>query len=265
MVIVLAVAAAALVPPRITSAQQLGQQPHIIVSSSIAAAPASQIPLPIIAGPPEALPRNSFVRVRGLPPTVSLSEGHAIGPGAWAIPLFALATLKATIPAGISERSSVVVSLIAVDGALIAEARTVLVIGQPPAPAPAAKDPDASDAGSPRVAPPQAASATARSPPRPPVLTPQDKGRAERMLARGEEYLASGNVAAARDFFERAADIGLAAAALRLAATYDPEELRRSQAQGIVADAAMARQWYQRARELGEPEAVERLVRLGAN
>jgi TPR repeat protein len=85
------------------------------------------------------------------------------------------------------------------------------------------------------------------------------------MLARGQEYLASGNVAAARDFFERAAEIGLAAAALRLAATYDPVELRRVQAQGIVADPAMARRWYLRARELGALEAVERLARLGAN
>ena len=84
-------------------------------------------------------------------------------------------------------------------------------------------------------------------------------------MTRGEEYLAAGNIIAARDFFERAADAGLAAGALRLAATYDPAELRRLQAQGIVPDHTMARKWYERALELGASEAVERLVRLGSN
>jgi hypothetical protein len=246
-------AAALLGPSQIAGAQQR-ERPQISVADAIMAAPASQVLLPITVGPPEALPRNSFVRVRGLPPTVSLSEGHAIAPGAWAIPLFALPTLKATIPAGVSERGNVVISLIALDGTLIAEARTVLVIGQPAAAAPAGKRPEGSVQ---KEAP--------RPPARPPALTPQDKARAERMLARGEEYLASGNVAAARDFFERAAEIGQAAAALRLAATYDPVELRRVQVQGVVADPAMARSWYMRARELGALEALERLARLGDN
>ena len=246
---------AALQPSQIATAQY--GQPRISVAPMITAAPASQVLLPIEVGPPEALPNNSFVRLRGLPPTVSLSDGHAIGPGSWAIPLFALPTLKATIPAGIAERGNVVISLVAVDGTLLAEARTVLVIGS------AAEKLFAESAQkrAPVLAPP--APAAKAAPAR--ALTPEDKGRAERLLARGEEHLSGGNVAAARDFFERAADAGLATAAIRLAATYDPVELRRAQAQGIVADAAIARRWYERARELGAPEAVERLARLGGN
>jgi hypothetical protein len=249
---------AALQPSQIATAQY--GQPRISVAPMITAAPASQVLLPIEVGPPEALPSNSFVRVRGLPPTVSLSDGHAIGPGSWAIPLFALATLKATIPAGIAERGNVVISLVAVDGTLLAEARTVLVIGS------AAEKLFAESAQKkvPALAPPPPAPApAAKAPAR--ALTPEDKARAERLLARGEEHLSGGNVAAARDFFERAADAGLATAAIRLAATYDPVELRRAHAQGIVADAAIARRWYERARELGAPEAVERLARLGGN
>ncbi len=96
-------------------------------------------------------------------------------------------------------------------------------------------------------------------------LPPQEKARAERLLAKGEEYFASGNIAAARDFFERAADVGLAAAALRLAATYDPAELQRVEAKGIVADRNLARKWYERAREMGAAEAVERLARLNGS
>jgi TPR repeat protein len=85
------------------------------------------------------------------------------------------------------------------------------------------------------------------------------------LLARGEEYFVGGNIAAARDFFERAAEAGLAAAALRLAASYDPAELQNLQVQGVVSDRALARKWYERARELGAPEAVERLARLGGS
>jgi TPR repeat protein len=84
-------------------------------------------------------------------------------------------------------------------------------------------------------------------------------------MAQGERYLGQGNIALAREFFHRAADTGLAQAAVRLAATYDPAELGRLQAQGVVPDRAEARKWYERAREPGAPEAEERLARLGGS
>ena len=52
-----------------------------------APAPPPRRPCTITIGPAGALPKNSFVRVRGLPPTVSLSEGYATAPGAWSVPL----------------------------------------------------------------------------------------------------------------------------------------------------------------------------------
>ena len=94
-----------------------------------------------------------------------------------------------------------------------------------------------------------------------PKLTDEDRARAERFLVRGDEYLADGNVIAARGFFERAADVGLAAGAFRLASTYDPGELQRLHAQ-VVPDPALARKWYERARDLGAPEAAMRLATL---
>ena len=94
-----------------------------------------------------------------------------------------------------------------------------------------------------------------------PKLTDEDRARAERFLVRGDEYLADGNVIAARGFFERAADAGLAAGAFRLASTYDPGQLQRLQAR-VVPDPALARKWYERARDLGAPEAAMRLATL---
>jgi TPR repeat protein len=70
-------------------------------------------------------------------------------------------------------------------------------------------------------------------------------------------------VAMARQFFLRAAEAGLARAALLLGGTYDQRELARQRVQGVQANPALARRWYERARELGAPEAEERLANLG--
>ena len=83
------------------------------------------------------------------------------------------------------------------------------------------------------------------------------------LLGRGNDQLAQGNVAAARLFYQRAADAGLTEAALALASTYDPDELVRLRVIGTQPDREMARRWYERAKELGAPEAESRLKRLG--
>ena len=88
--------------------------------------------------------------------------------------------------------------------------------------------------------------------------------RSTKLVHGGVRYLEQGNITPARQFFRRAAEAGLAQAAIRLATTYDPAELRRFKAQGLVPDLAEARKWYERARELGADEAEERLSRLGS-
>ena len=84
-------------------------------------------------------------------------------------------------------------------------------------------------------------------------------------MAQGERQLQQGSVVLAREFFRRAADAGFAPAAIRLASTYDPGELSRLGAKGVVPDRAEAKKWYERARDLGAPEAEERLARLGGS
>jgi TPR repeat protein len=85
------------------------------------------------------------------------------------------------------------------------------------------------------------------------------------MVARGQRDLADGSIASARQFFLRAATSGLARGALMLASTYDPSELVQLGALGVQPDVALARKWYEHARDLGAPEAEERLARLGAS
>jgi len=234
----------------------------IAVPPTIVAEPASQTNLPIVVGPAGRLPANSFVRVRGLPSSVSLTEGHAIAPGSWAIPLIGLANLKAVVPAGVSGRSEIIIQLIGVDGTMFAESRAALVVGPstiavPPPPV------EKKAAAPPPVPAPVARPDRLR--PRAPQLPAEEQARAERLVVQGDRHLEQGNIGAARLFFQRAAEAGLALAAIRLAATFDPSELARLQAQGVRPDREEARRWYERARELGAPEAEERLARLGGS
>jgi hypothetical protein len=93
-----------------------------------------------------------------------------------------------------------------------------------------------------------------------PQQIPEDRERMMALLSRGNDQLQHGNVAAARLYYQRAADT----AALALASTYDPDELVRLSVVGTQPDRELARRWYERARELGAPEAERRLKRLSA-
>jgi TPR repeat protein len=82
------------------------------------------------------------------------------------------------------------------------------------------------------------------------------------LLARGDASLATGDVASARLFYERAADSGEARAAMRLAETFDPFFLGRGRLRGVSGDLGRALFWYRRARDLGATEVERRLSTL---
>jgi hypothetical protein len=79
------------------------------------------------------------------------------------------------------------------------------------------------------------------------------------LLRRGMDLIASGDISAARLVLRRAADANDAEAALALGATYDPFVLRKLRVYGLTADPAMARVWYEKAKELGSEAATRRL------
>jgi TPR repeat protein len=79
----------------------------------------------------------------------------------------------------------------------------------------------------------------------------------------GVELMTYGEVTAARTMFERVAEAGEGAGAFALAETYDPIVLAALRLPGkITPDLALARTWYERARDLGSPEARDRISRL---
>jgi TPR repeat protein len=84
------------------------------------------------------------------------------------------------------------------------------------------------------------------------------------MVSQGERHVAEGNISIARQYFLRAAELGLPIAALKMAETHDPSALVGVNVRGLVPDPVEARKWYGRALELGVPEAEARLQRLGS-
>jgi len=80
----------------------------------------------------------------------------------------------------------------------------------------------------------------------------------------GDELFAHRDVASARLMLLRAAEAADARAALALAKTYDPIALGDLGLRGTFADPAMARTWYEKAREFGSTEAQHRLDMLAS-
>jgi hypothetical protein len=79
------------------------------------------------------------------------------------------------------------------------------------------------------------------------------------LVTRGDAFLSAGDIVSARLFYERAADGGDSAAALRLGATFDPDFLAQTSIRGAPSDPAQASSWYRRALDLGNGAAQEAL------
>lgn len=249
-------------------------KPRINVGKVILVEPASETPMPIQVGPLDVIPRNSFVRLRGLPGSAVLSEGHSIAPGAWAIPLSMLSNLRVSLPVGLTGKSDISIALVQIDGTVLAEARASLVIAAASMIAPGNEAPRERSVASvgPAPSPLEATPPPAAKPPVPPAASQrtepapltEEQQRATAFITRGRSLVEAGNISAARLFYRRAADAGLADGALALAGTYDPVELARMRVAGVQPDVALAREWYEKARALGAREADERLQRLGS-
>jgi hypothetical protein len=99
-----------------------------------------------------------------------------------------------------------------------------------------------------------------------PVTAPDqgvlDAGEVERLIKRGEDYLAQGDLAAARLILTRAAEARHPRAAYSLAATYDPVVHKQLHVVGLKSDIVQARVWYEKAAEYGSAEASRRLAAL---
>ncbi len=265
--------------------------PKLIVAREVLLPPKTVIPFPIHIENRTALPANCFIRISKLPPNAKLTAGHRVSDDTWAVPIDRLTKLRIAYPKDVPPQAVIRVQLVSLDRGLLADETVRLIAGLRPLAPPRlatrtlkrASDArrDAADVmaatsgltvGNEKAA--NAANRTGRlaalpsTSSRPNTSTTTDPGNrnaaTQRMLARGNQFLLQGNVNAARLFYRRAADAGSAAAAMALAATYDPNELQTLGIVGMTGDVGEAKRWYERAIQLGEAKARTRLDRLPA-
>jgi TPR repeat protein len=86
------------------------------------------------------------------------------------------------------------------------------------------------------------------------------------LVAGGRQLMVAGDIPNARLVLQQAAEAGNATAALELGVTYDPygptRPLGIEPQPDFTPDIAMARTWYQKAKDLGSTEAARRLENL---
>ncbi len=113
-----------------TGAQDLPKM-RLRIGPVILVEPSMESPVVISVEPADAAPPRSYLRIRGLPPTVGLSDGHVLAPGLWAVPLRAVPDLRIIVPPGIAQRTAITLTLVSLDGAVLSEVTTELVVAPP--------------------------------------------------------------------------------------------------------------------------------------
>lgn len=96
--------------------------------------------------------------------------------------------------------------------------------------------------------------------PRPPLTPAQESA----ILEKAAGLITENDLVGARLLFEYLANRGSAKAALALGQTFDPAFFRTVKIVGLEPDSGMAKNWYQKAAELGNKEAAGRLSALAA-
>jgi hypothetical protein len=96
------------------------------------------------------------------------------------------------------------------------------------------------------------------------ITSRPDDEETSTLIKLGQDFLKNGDFSSARLLLGRAAKAGSAAAALSLGETFDPFLIQRLGAIGVQPDIVQAREWYQRAVQLGSNTAAEHLAKLVA-
>jgi hypothetical protein len=170
---------------------------------------------------------DMVLRFTGLPATATLSAGTRQADGTWQIAAGATPGLRLLLSAALPQPLAVeVAALDGKTGDLAAPAQAMKVSVSGPAPDP---------------------QTVARADP-----SPLD---ATAILTQGLEAMLAGDVAAARQLFRQALDLGEKRAVAHLGRTYDPVVLARLKVSAPAPDRKQAMAWYRRAIEAGDETA----------
>jgi hypothetical protein len=226
------------------------------INASLIAAPAlitveagAERPLDVAIASSGAVPKTSMLLIHGLPQTVSLSAGRVFESGTWALRFGDLQNLTIQTTPTMAGRTPLTLSVVTLEGTVLAQREIALAV---------VSHGEASAARETAAAVRVITSSELHD-------TPPPLEDANMLLARGADNLIKGKIQVARLFYRRAAEQGSSAGAMAMAQTYDPQELARLNALGgVQPDLALARSWYEKARELGAGDADGKLKRLSA-
>lgn len=221
-------------------------------------------PLPLGVSVDHAAADESL-ELDGLAAGTRLSAGVAATPSRWQISLHDLDHLYLYAPTDFVGVMNTAVDLLSANKTLL-DSRAVRLewLAKTPPPAQPAAAPSAPTPPAPmQPAPLQPAPPARDHPPSP--ATPLIGGEeAATLMKRGQDFLQTGDITAARIVFLRLADAGIADGAFAAAATYDPRYLAAHNVIGVRGDPAKARALYQRAAQLGSADAGRELARMEA-
>ncbi len=231
------------------------------------------IPLALRADP-AAGGQELAIRITGLPQAAFLSAGTRLSDNAWLLKPGEEKGVSLIVPAADTPKFDLSVAAIeaksgelaapiremsvALNDALPAAAETAAPSGVKPLQqvavqtAPAAANVQITPASAPPDTPaataiPQPKSATAAKP----AVSAEATG----LLQKGDTLFQSGDLVMARQFYQRAFDMGAPEGAYGVARTYDPAIFQEMDVHGLKPDPAAALQWYQKAKAAGIEEA----------
>lgn len=204
-------------------------------------------------------PNQAIVLIKGIPSSVSLTEGRLFPSGVWALKAAANKQIRLMTSTTTVEQTPLSISLVALDGTEVSRAATQLVVApkQPPATGtlPSNTAPVAAIRRNEDIRPPQDSpggkAAVSPADKRPTLVAPIATEKVLKLMETGDRYLSEGKIAFARRFYQLAAEMGWAEGALAMARTYDQAYLERYPiVGGIEPNKNIAREWYAKEEEL---------------
>jgi hypothetical protein len=228
--------------------QSTEKPPRLVIAEKRVAANHEPVPLGVTL---IDAPAQGAALVSGLAPGTRLSHGTSISAGTWRVALNELDQAKVIPPDDFVGTMEITVAVLAAN-AKVTDKNTVHIDWTDAATGGEATGPaTARDEMTPSAAP------LTRS-----NLLTLERDEIEVLVKRGRDFIANGDLAAARLVLRRATNGGDAQAALLLGTTFDPATFEKVRVIGAAPDPAEARNWYQRAIELGSVEAENRLASL---
>ena len=201
---------------------------------------------------------SASLLISGLPAGSTISTGRPLEAGNWRLPASELSNAAIRPPRGFVGAINLMVELrLADDTVADRQSLRLMWVGTPESAAAQTTGVAAlveMDSTAPRETPESQAT---RAP-----LRRLDREEIAYLLKRGEELVAVGELGPARLVLRRAAEAGDPNAAFALATTYDPTLLEALRVIGVAPDTAMARAWYEKAKEFGSTDASRRLELL---